>query len=114
MSELYITNLPHIPDTYGEHVKDAPALHPSQQHDQADDAEGVEGQLLPQGVHALLQGSLGGLAATTSCVKTGFTCLYIPLFLVPHPSLITSAWIFTQCLIWTELNSTDLNEYIHL
>ena len=36
MNELYITNLPHIPDTYGEHVK---GLHPSQQYDQADDAD---------------------------------------------------------------------------
>ena len=52
---------PHSPDSYSEHGEQVSALQPAQEHDPADDEEGVEGQLLAESVHALLERRLGAL-----------------------------------------------------
>nr|CAD7452669.1 unnamed protein product [Timema tahoe] len=55
------TSSEHRPDTDGEHVEDGLALDPAQDHDQPNDAEGVERKLGPQDVHTLLERGLGCL-----------------------------------------------------
>ena len=43
-------------DAHVEHLEDGLALDAADRHDEADDGQGVDRQLLAQGVHALLQG----------------------------------------------------------
>ena len=44
-------------DAHVEHLEDGLALHAPDRHDESDDGERVDGELLAQGVHAFLQWS---------------------------------------------------------
>ena len=70
------------PDADSEHVVDLTTLHPAQQHDDPDDAERVERQLLAEHAHADLQRSFCRLKAADdqkpSIVNVHQYCMQCP------------------------------------